>query len=86
MALGTTDNTSSIYKQSACLSGGTFAADSTSTCLATDPATNYYADRHVRLILRYAPTAPGNHTITITPSTTNGSVLPGALTLTGAGV
>ena len=57
---------------------------STTPCLAADAATsgmNYFG---VQFTLRYAPTAPGNHTVTVTPTTNNGTKLPEALTFNGS--
>jgi hypothetical protein len=69
-----------------CTSGGVIAADKLSAvpCLASDVA-NTYDYNHVVVTVRFLPTAVGNYSITLTPTTNNGTVLPGAITLTGAG-
>lgn len=84
VGLATATDSGSIYNQIPCVSGGSFTTDSTSACLAADPAEGYYSYRHLRLMLRYAPTVAGSHSITIVPSSSNGSDLPETLTLTGS--
>lgn len=69
---------------SSCNAGGAISADklSSTPCLADVPGSSYPL---VRLTLVYAPTVVGSHTITVTPTTNNGTVLPGTLTFTGSG-
>jgi translation initiation factor 2 beta subunit (eIF-2beta)/eIF-5 len=62
---------------------GNCAWSPTSFCQADDKALNSYS--HIFLRVRYAPTSLGAHTLTITPVSDNGTVLPGAITLTGQG-
>ncbi len=71
---------------STCVSGGVIAAGgaSASPCMA-DALPGSGIQPHVEVIVQYAPTEIGNHTITVTPTTNNGSVLPEPLVLTGAG-
>jgi hypothetical protein len=69
----------------ACTTGGVIAADklSATPCQAEDINSGRYHE--VRLIVVYAPTSAGSHSLTVTPTTNNGTVLPGAITLTGTG-
>jgi hypothetical protein len=56
---------------------------SSTPCKAYDIAGGSYP--FIVVTVTYSPTAVGNHSITITPSTNNGTILPGAITLTGTG-
>ena len=64
-----------------CVSGGVIAANalSSSYCLASD------ANDNVQMFVQYTPTNTAAHSITITPSTNNGTILQGPITLTGSG-
>ena len=64
-----------------CESGGLAYDDFSSICLAEDKT---QTRSNIRLRVRYAPTEVGNHSVTITPSTSNGTVLPEPLVLTGS--
>ncbi len=68
------------------LCGATLAADklSASVCAAEDPklAVGY---TNILVVLTYAPTAKGTHSIQVVPSSDNGSALPAALSFTGVG-
>lgn len=63
---------------------GTISADklSSTPCLATDIAGGLFP--YIELHVLYAPTVVGNHSITVTPSTDNGTVLPSPVTFTGS--
>jgi len=63
----------------------TIAADgqSVSVCAAGDIAGGSYP--YLKLMLAYTPGSVGNHAVTLTPVTNNGTILPGAITLTGRG-
>jgi hypothetical protein len=65
-----------------CAAGGVIAANglSATPCLA-----ELSGETNVRVYIRYAPTEKGDHAITVTPTTNNGTLLPGATTLTGKG-
>lgn len=54
----------------------------TSMCKANDPAQGG-AFRHIRIGVTYAPKTVGSHSITLTPSSTNGTALPSGLVLSG---
>ena len=54
----------------------------TTDCMAADVLNG--SQTHIRVLIRYQPKAVGNHTVTVTPSTNNGTVLPAQITLTGA--
>ncbi len=57
---------------------------STTECLADAKAgSNGYP--HIALDIKFSPTAQGTHSVQLTPLSSNGSVLPGALTFTGTG-
>lgn len=58
---------------------------SSSACLADDIAGNGFKYAGVYLVVRYTPTEIGNHSVTVTPSTTNGTILPEPVTFTGTG-
>lgn len=66
-----------------CKSGGILSADKTSItpCLVADAKDSYST---LLTGIHYAPTQAGNHSVTMTPITNNGTVLPGALTFTGS--
>lgn len=73
----------------ACLSGGIATGNVITPCLASDPGQgggDPWAFSKVQVTIRHKPTAAGTHTLTLTPATNNGSVMPGALTFTGAAV
>lgn len=67
-----------------CSFGGVVAADlkSVSPCWAND-ATVTSTFKNVAIVVRYNPISPGAHSVTFTPTTDNGSVLPAPLTITG---
>jgi hypothetical protein len=62
-----------------CPSGGIVAANrlSSTPCVAI-------AYPNIVLSIQYAPTVVGSHQIVVTPNTNNGTILPGALTFSGA--
>ncbi len=66
-----------------CASGGIISADKTSTtyCHARDTSG---ALANIEVDVQYAPTVIGDHSITVTPSTNNGTALPAPLTVTGS--
>jgi hypothetical protein len=66
-----------------CNTGGVVASGggSATPCLADDVATGGWAN--IRVDMQFAPTAVGSYSVTITPTTNNGTILPGAITLTG---
>ena len=65
------------------VSSGCYAGDGKTTpCLTEDVKGGNYT--HIRVTVRYQPKAVGNHTVTVTPSTNNGTVLPAPITLTGS--
>ncbi len=63
---------------------GAIAADGLSAqpCTANDIVTGTLASQ-IQFVVTYAPTEAGNHSITLTPSTNNGTSLPAPLQLTG---
>ena len=67
----------------ACEVGGTVSGTSATPCVAQDVATAAYSI--VSVEVRYTPKATGSHSLTITPTTNNGTTLPSAITLTGQG-
>jgi hypothetical protein len=69
-----------------CNAGGVVASDklSATPCVGDDVAYPYNYN-HVLVTVRFAPAAVGNFSVAVTPTTNNGTVLPGAVTLTGAG-
>jgi LruC domain-containing protein len=76
---------SNAGSHSACSGGGDLAADGLSTanpCLAEEPIGSNA--RHLRVVVRYAPTAAGNHTVSLNVTPGNETVVPGALTLSGS--
>lgn len=76
-------NASDTY---ACNAGGVISAGVTSTpCLADDKALTGWVYPGLHLVVRYNPTSVGEHSITITPNSNNGTVLPTPITLTGTG-
>jgi hypothetical protein len=78
------DSLDTVY---GCSTGGAIAGGgmSATPCLAEDPASASYAYSGVYVAVRYTPTVVGDHSVTITPTTNNGTVVPGALSLTGSG-
>lgn len=66
---------------SSCVSGGTIAANG----LSATPCLTSSAYDNVQVYFTYAPTAVGDHSITVTPTTNNGTALQGPITLTGRG-
>lgn len=72
-----------------CLSGGIATGNVITPCLVADPGQGTgdpWAFSKVQVTIRHKPTAAGTHTLTLTPATNNGSVMPGTLTFTGAAV
>ncbi len=69
----------------ACSSGGIIAADglSASACVADNVSGG--TSPHIRVVVRFSPKAGGTQTVNLVPSTTNGSVLPSSITLSGEG-
>ncbi len=63
--------------------GSTITGNSASTCTTDDKAGGAFPTGQV--VVRYAPTVAGNHTVTITPVSSNGTVVT-PITLTGSGV
>lgn len=65
-----------------CNGGVVLNADKTETtpCLA-DNKTNH---QHIKFVIAYEPKAVGNHTLTVTPYTNNGSILPSPATFQGS--
>lgn len=78
-----TDNSNNGY---GCNAGGSVALNklSVTPCESGDPSGS--STPHLKLGITYAPTAPGSHSITITPTTDNGTALPSAVTMTGTGL
>jgi len=74
------------YAGQQCFAGGLIAADklSATPCLAQEPG--WPSTSQVAVTVRFAPKVSGSHSIIVTPTTNNGTVLPGALTLTGTGL
>lgn len=66
-----------------CVAGGAISANqqSTAPCQAGEMATNQYSQ--VAVVVRYTPTGAGPTTVTLTPYSNNGSVMPQPITLTG---
>lgn len=66
-----------------CESGGTVAAGNLSAtpCQANDIATGGYP--HVAVTVRFTPTAVGTYSVTVAPTTNNGTILPAAMALQG---
>jgi hypothetical protein len=62
--------------------GATVAADSVTNCKTDTRLGNY---PHVELVVRYVPKAQGQHQVTLTTTSSNGTAVPGALVLTGEG-
>ena len=63
-------------------SAGTCGGDGLATfCVSDDVNGGSYPG--ISVIVRYTPKAAGNHTITLTPHTNNGTVMPEAMTFTG---
>lgn len=54
----------------------------TAMCLGTDPAAGGYPNLH--MIFDYVPTVAGSHSLTVTPSTNNGTALQAPIVLTGS--
>jgi len=80
------DRSGSNSHEGACYAGGAIAGDrhSVSPCLASDVA---YAGRPgVFVTLRYSPTTQGSHSVTLTPTTDNGTVLPAPISLSGSAI
>lgn len=70
----------------ACQGGGFLLAGdglSATPCKAYDVAGGQYP--LIRVVVSYSPTTIGTHSVTITPSTNNGTALPEPITLTGRG-
>lgn len=65
-----------------CASGGAISADksSVSYCYAREEVG---ALANIEFDIRYAPTAVGDHSVTVTPITSNGTTLPAPLVVTG---
>lgn len=65
-----------------CASGGIISADKTSTtyCYARDTSG---ALANIEVDVQYAPTVTGSHSVTVTPMTNNGTLIPGPITLSG---
>ena len=74
------------YPVSACLEGGTIATDSLSStpCRADDVALGIQAAPVVAVTIRFAPTKSGDFSITLTPTTNNGTFLPEPVKFTGS--
>jgi len=66
-----------------CASGGTISADKTSIAYCTARDTSG-ALANIEFDVRYAPTSVGDHGITVTPITNNGTSLPAPLAVTGS--
>lgn len=66
-----------------CASGGTISADKTSIAYCTARDTSG-ALANIEFDVRYAPTSVGDHAITVTPITNNGTSLPAPLAVTGS--
>jgi hypothetical protein len=73
------------YATAACITGGVVAADklSTTPCLAQEPG--WPTTPHVAIVVRFVPKAAGSYSLTVTPTTNNGTTLPAPLTMTGTG-
>lgn len=73
------------YQDTTCAAGAVLSADklSITPCTAAD-VSNAYTYSNLNVSLAYAPTAAGNHSVTLTPVTNNNTALPGALVLTGS--
>ena len=69
----------------ACTAGGVVAADGLSSTECTVNGPDYNTYTVIQLQVDYTPSAVGNYSATITPVTSNTTVLPGAITLTGTG-
>lgn len=54
---------------------------STSECSARDPCNSPF--NHIRIVVAYAPSAVGSHSVRLIATTTQGSVMPEPLVLTG---
>lgn len=80
--LNRTDNSNSGY---GCDAGGAVSGNklSVTPCQSGDASSG---TPHLKLGITYAPTAPGSHSITVTPTTDNGTALPAAVTMTGTGL
>jgi LruC domain-containing protein len=69
-------------------STGGLAVDGFSTttpCVANDLALSTSGNNHILVRVRHRPTSAGSHSVVLTPTSTNGTVVPGAITLTGSG-
>lgn len=69
-----------------CLSGGVFSADglSDSPCLAAAPVSgDFTAFTDIQRYIIFSAPSPGTYHLTVTPTSDNGTALPGAITLTG---
>jgi len=73
------------YATAGCITGGVIAADklSTTPCLAQEPGWPTTPD--VAIIVRFVPKAAGSYSLTVTPTTNNGTTLPAPITMTGTG-
>ena len=68
--------------------GSALAGDalSATACTATDVSVDpAYGHNHIVVTVTYAPTVEGSHSVVLTPTSTNGSVMPVPLTLSGVG-
>jgi len=76
--------TSTGGSNTSCMSGGVIDAPGSSVtpCVARDAAAATW--RHVRTVIQYVPKAAGNHSINVALSTSNGTALPGGITMSGS--
>jgi len=73
----------SVYKFNNVVSscGSTISGNAASTCTTDDKFGGNYPS--IQIYVEYAPTVVGDHSITITPRSENGTVAPAPVTFTG---
>lgn len=64
-----------------CYSGGSINSSGTVASPCTASQSNF---SHIRFEISYRPQAQGNHSVTLTPSTDNATILPSAITISGS--